>query len=183
MNKSLFYFLIISVLSLSIIACNSGEQGDVPCKYGKPSPILAEDVVGVSQYEFTATDSSGRETALITDTLLATSAMRFTLVQSGCEKMKQEFRFELPQTDYTMQPDSFFVQRAAEGLRVLSEKSPSTSQSFIPNFAFELYASAGNVSLNKVLAVDSKTAPGVSFMVNKIVSPHDAIISVEFITE
>lgn len=183
MNKSLFYFLIISVLSLSIVACQSGEQGDVPCKYGKPTPILMEDTEGVTQYSFTATDSSGSETALITDTLFATGAMRFTLVQSGCESIKQEFRFELPQTDYTMQPDSFFVQRAAEGLRVLSIKSTATGQSFIPDFAYELYASAGNVPFNKALAVDGETAPGVYFVINKMVTPYEAIVSVEFLNE
>ena len=96
--------------------------------------------------------------------------------------VKQIFTFELPQNDYSTQADSFFVQRAAEGLMVLSQKSPTASQSFIPMFAYELNAFAAGVTLNRALAVDSQNAPGVFFIINKIATKNEGIITVEFLT-
>jgi hypothetical protein len=177
--KKIFWGLITV---FSLMACNSSETEKI-CTYGEPTPILSADTEGVSEYDFSAKDSSGMETALLTDTFFTTETLRFTLIQSGCEKIKQEFQFELPNADYSMQADSFFVQCAAEGLKVLSEKSVSTSQSFIPDFAFDLYTNAAYVPLNQELEVDSETAPGVFFKINKIIGTNEATISLEFLNK
>lgn len=180
MNK--FKILIFSFLAISLFACNNEAEKE-PCLYGEPSPILSENTQGVSEYTFLASDSSGTESAILTDTLLNEGQIRFTMNQTGCNKVKQIFTFELPQNDYSTQTDSFFVQRAAEGLMVLSQKSPIASQSFIPMFAYELNAFAGNVPINRRLAVDSETAPGVFFVINKIATQNEGIITVEFLNE
>jgi hypothetical protein len=176
--------LLLSIIAFSLwlVSCGDGKTEKI-CTYGEPMPILSAETGGVSEYNFTAKDSSGTETALLTDTFLLTNNLRFTLIQSGCENIKQEFRFELPNADYSMQADSFFVERAAEGLKVLSEKSVSTSQSFIPDFAFALYTNAAYVSLNQELKVDEESAPGVFFKINKIVSTNQATISLEFLNK
>lgn len=179
MNK--LKILIFSFLVITIFACNN-ETAKEPCLYGEPTPILDENKAGVAEYTFTSSDSSGTESALLTDTLLSEGRIRFTMNQSGCNKIKQIFTFELPQNDYSTQADSFFVQRAAEGLMVLSQKSPTASQSFIPMFAYELNAFAAGVTLNKPLAVDAQNAPGVFFIINKIATENEGIITVEFLT-
>ncbi|MFK7948632.1 MAG: hypothetical protein AB8G11_13660 [Saprospiraceae bacterium] len=179
MNK--FKILIFSFLAISLIAC-SNETTKEPCLYGEPTPILEKNTEGVSEYTFASSDSSGTESALLTDSLLSEGQIRFTMNQSGCNKVKQVFTFELPQNDYSTQADSFFVQRAAEGLMVLSQKSSTASQSFIPMFAVELNAFAAGVTLNKPLAVDSKNAPGVFFVITKIATQNEGIITVEFLT-
>jgi hypothetical protein len=176
------FLLSFIAFSLCLASCGNSKTEKI-CAYGEPTPILSTEIEGVSEYNFTAKDSSSIETALLTDTSLLTNNLRFTLIQSGCENIKQEFRFELPNADYSMQADSFFVARVAEGLRVLSEKSVSTSQSFIPDFAFELYVNAAYVPLNQELIVDKKTAPGVFFRINKIIGTNEAAISLEFLNK
>jgi hypothetical protein len=175
--------LLLSIIALSLWLVSCTNEAENICTYGEPTPILSAETAGVSEYNFTAKDSSGMETALLTDTFLLTKNLRFTLIQSGCKNIKQEFRFELPSADYSMQADSFFVERAAEGLRILGEKSVSTSQSFIPDFAFVLYTNAAYVPLNQELEVDKETAPGVFFKINKIVSTNEATISLEFLNK
>jgi hypothetical protein len=179
MKKILLLSIVVS--SLRLVSCNN--ETEKVCTYGEPTPILSAETAGVSDYNFSAKDSSGMETAVLTDTFLLTNTLRFTLIQSGCENIKQEFRFELPNADYSMQADSFFVERAAEGLRVLGEKSVSTSQSFIPDFAFALYTNAAYVLLNQELEVDKETAPGVFFKINKIIGINEATISLEFLNK
>jgi hypothetical protein len=179
--KKIFLLSIVTVSFLWFISCNDNGETENICTYGEPTPILSAEIEGVSDYTFSAKDSSGMETAFLTDTFLLTGNIRFTLIQSGCKNVKQEFRFELPNADYSMQADSFFVQRVAESLKVLSEKSISTSQSFIPDFAFELYTNAARVTLNQEFEVDQKTAPGVFFKINKIVSTNEAMISLAFL--
>lgn len=176
-----FQILIFSIFAIGIIACNN-EAPQEPCLYGEPTPILEKNTAGVSEYTFSSSDSSGTESALLTDTLLSEGQVRFTMNQSGCNKIKQIFTFELPQNDYSTQADSFFVQRAAEGLMVLSQKSPTASQSFIPMFAYELNAFAAGVTLNRPLAVDAQNAPNIFFVINKIATKNEGIITIEFLT-
>ncbi len=179
-----FKYLIISALIGLTMGCKDVKKGEEnPCVYGKMTPVLNEKTSGVSEYQFNTNEEQGIETALLTDSVLLLNTLRFTLIQSGCEKVRQEFRFELPSNDYTVQPDSFFVQRIAEGLRVLSEKSLSAGQSFMPNFAYELYVSAGNVPMGERLVVDSETAPGVFFTINKIVGKNEGIVTIELESE
>lgn len=173
--KTLFFCFLLAL----VVSCNN-EAAKSPCLYGTPSPILDESIDGVSEYSFSASDSSGTETAIITDTLLSDGQVRFTLNQAGCNDIKQTFTFELPQNDYSTQADSFFVQRAAESLMVISQKSPLASQSFIPMFAYELHTFAAGVSLNRALAVDSQSAPGIFFMVSKIATKEEGIVILEF---
>ena len=173
---------ILSFLVIVIISCNQAPEKE-PCLYGDPTPILDETTAGISEYNFSSSDSSGTETAVISDTLLSEGQVRFTIKQVGCNEIKQTFIFELPPNDYTTQADSFFVQRAAEALMVLSQKSPLARQSFIPMFAYELNTFAAGVSLNKALAVDSENAPGIFFNIDKIATTSDGIIILELFTK
>lgn len=177
----MYKLLIISCLSVLFFACKSEESSTKnDCPYGEPRPILIENAVGVSDYSFEVNGQNSIETAMVEDTFLMTNRFKFTLLQSGCESIKQEYRFELPPADYSQNLDSFFVQRAAEGLKVIAERNPQSADSFIPNFAFELFYSAGNVPLNQPLPVDGEVAPGLLFAIRKIANEQEGIVSVEF---
>jgi len=180
----MYKLLIISLLSIIFFSCKNEEntsQND--CPFGEPRPILIENAAGVSNYKFEVNGQNSIETAFIEDSFLMTKKINFTLLQSGCESIKQEYRFELPPANYSELVDSFFVQRAAEGLKVVAERNPQAADSFIPNFAFDLFYSAGNVPLNQPLPVDSQTAPGLLFVVRKIANKQEGIVSVEFLNE
>lgn len=174
-----FKILFFCFLASLVMSCNNQSVKE-PCLYGTPSPILDKNTVGISEYSFSSNDSSGTETAIISDTLLIDGQIKFTINQAGCNDIKQTFTFELPQNDYSAQPDSFFVQRAAESLMVLSQKSPLANQSFIPKFAYELYTFAAGVKLNRAFAVDSQSAPGIFFMISKIATKEEGIVVLDF---
>jgi hypothetical protein len=180
----MYKLLIISLLSILLFACKSEESTTKnDCPYGEPRPILIENAAGVSDYKFEVNGQNSIETAMIQDTFLLTDNLRFTLLQSGCESIKQEYRFELPSADYAEKVDSFFVQRAAEGLKIIAERNPQSGDSFIPNFAYDLFYSAGNVPLNQPLTVDREVAPGLLFVIRKIANQQEGIVSVEFLNE
>lgn len=180
MNK----LLIISILPILLFACKSETKTvESDCPYGEPRPVLMENAAGISNYKFEAKGQNSIESAMIQDTFLATNSLTFSLLQSGCEEIKQEYRFELPTDNYSTHVDSFFVQRAAEGLKVVAERNLQAGSSFIPNFAFDLFYSAGNVPLNQPLPVDRETAPGLLFVIRKIANEQEGIVSIEFLNE
>ncbi len=180
----MYKLLIISFLSLVFFSCKEETPtSNNDCPYGEPRPILIENAAGVSNYKFEVNGQNSVETAMIEDTFMLTNKILFSLFQSGCENIKQEYRFELPPADYSMMVDSFFVQRAAEGLKVVAERNPQAADSFLPNFAFDLFYSAGNVPLNQPLPVDRQTAPGLLFVLRKIANKQEGIVSLEFLNE
>jgi hypothetical protein len=180
MNK----LLIISILPLLFFACKSETKTpENDCPYGEPRPILIENAAGVTNYKFEVKGQNSIETAVIQDTFLKTNNLTFSLFQSGCENIKQEYRFELPTGNYAEEVDSFFVQRAAEGLKVIAERNLQAGSSFIPNFAFDLFHSAGYVPLNQHLPVDRETSTILIFIIRKIAIKQEGIVSIEFLNE
>jgi hypothetical protein len=176
--------LIISILTLLLYGCKEQKtEQTTDCPYGAPQAILMQNALGVSDYTFEATGQNSTETAMLSDTFFATDSLRFTLLQSGCETVRQEFQFELPAANYTNVADSFFVQRVAEGLRFIAERNPQSAQTFLPNFAAELFFAAGNVPLGQPLAVDSEAVPKLRFVINKVVSETEGMVSLELFEE
>lgn len=58
------------------------------CPYGKPKAVFHSEMPGVSEHGFSATAYDA------TEQFLLDNKIRVTLIQSGCEKPVQEFRFE-----------------------------------------------------------------------------------------
>lgn len=91
-NFSLF-FLIMTIFS--IIACgnkskSSANQPFGDCKYGPPKAIFSDEIPKVSSHEFQLNPQTAVENVIFSDKL------SLELIQSGCEKPIQEFRFTLP---------------------------------------------------------------------------------------
>lgn len=82
------HFLLFAAIGTGFIQCNGGGQKKLEdCPYGKPQPIFSEQMSGVSSHNFSTDDYSATEELILGDTLPV------TLIQSGCEKPVQEFRF------------------------------------------------------------------------------------------
>ena len=109
-------FLFIAILA-GFSQCNSGPKKLEDCPYGQPKPIFSKQIPGVTRHSFRADALSAAEELILGDTL------SITLIQSGCEKPVQEFRFVIqnppPQADA-----AYWADRAVDLLYQLSKLSP-----------------------------------------------------------
>ena len=119
MNKN------ISLLVLVIIGfagCNhrgtSKKLGD--CPYGNPVAVFHSKMKGVTNHQFTPTSYDATEQFVLDDTIAV------TLLQSGCEKPIQEFRFEFS-SDTREKSAISPVESAVMLLKRLGGLDPSTA--------------------------------------------------------
>lgn len=114
--RFLHLLLFIAMLA-GLMQCNGGPKKLKDCPYGQPKPIFSEQIPGVTRHSFRTDDLSATEELTLGDTLA------ITLIQSGCEKPVQEFRFVIqnppPQADA-----AYWADRAVDMLYQLSKLSP-----------------------------------------------------------
>ncbi len=133
-----FAWLLLG-LSLLAAACQpKGPRKLEDCPYGRPKAVFSEAMPGISAHQFVEEPYAATERFHLGDTLTV------TLIQSGCEKPVQEFRFEMPPP----QPNSadshaFWAAKAVDLLYVLANLDASTTplsawaqaiEAQIPNF-------------------------------------------------
>jgi hypothetical protein len=90
---------IISLLMLMVIGFTACKQQGASekledCPYGKPVAVFSSGMKGVTSHQFTPTPYDASEQFVLDDTIAV------TLLQSGCEKPIQEFRFEFSPDAY-----------------------------------------------------------------------------------
>jgi hypothetical protein len=111
------HFLLFTAMLAGFSQCNGGPKKLEDCPYGQPKPVFSEQMPGVTAHSFRADDLSATEELTLGDTLSV------TLIQSGCEKPVQEFRFVIlnppPQADA-----AYWADRAVDLLYQLSNISP-----------------------------------------------------------
>lgn len=111
------HFLLLAVLLAVFPQCSGGPKKFEDCPYGRPKAIFSEQMPGVTSHSFRADDLSATEELILGDTLSV------TLIQSGCEKPVQEFRFVIrnppPQAGA-----AYWADRAVDLLYQLSRLSP-----------------------------------------------------------
>ncbi len=85
-----YIFLLYIFIAAVMAGCNHDRTQSrlEDCPYGKPRAVFHADMPGVSEHGFSATAYDATEQFLLDSTI------RVTLIQSGCEKPVQEFRFE-----------------------------------------------------------------------------------------
>lgn len=114
MKKSIFLAFVV----FSIYQCGSPEP---ECLFGEPRPIFSSDDEGLKQYSYSR---DGQESSELF-TLL--SGQEVEIYQSGCDNVRQEYRFSsalneaILHQDSTYHQDSIVVLEAAKGFLALSE--------------------------------------------------------------
>jgi hypothetical protein len=88
------------------------------CRYQAPEAIFSSAIPAISQHEFTLKDGIGVEKALID------RAVQLTLIQTGCDKITQEFEFSW-QGNYNEMPPSYWVGQCAEKFYLLGNLGAS----------------------------------------------------------
>ena len=90
--KYTLYFLCL----FTVLACGTSSQSTnntasfANCKYGSPKPIFSDKTPLVSSHAFELTDHIAKEIVFFD------ADIKLELLQSGCEKPKQEFQFTIP---------------------------------------------------------------------------------------
>lgn len=87
-----FKILMLVFITSLTFACrradNSSAQNN--CKYGTPEAIFTENQPGIVAHSFQVAENEGVEN------LQFANGVALTLIQSGCDHIRQEFRFALP---------------------------------------------------------------------------------------
>lgn len=68
----------------------SEEDAFTRCLYEAPSPVFADDLAGVAGHHFKLESQSAVEFLAFED------GLELTVLQSGCDQIRQEYRFSIP---------------------------------------------------------------------------------------
>jgi len=106
--------LFLSILST--FACrNNSNTSD--CRYGKPTAIFAANQPGIQSHTFTERGNEATEQVIFSDSL------QLTLLQSGCNQIRQEFQFNLPGNFQDKTPD-FWIELSIQLMQRLGSIGP-----------------------------------------------------------
>jgi hypothetical protein len=107
-------FLVFSLMVFN--ACQNGQGAENDCKT-KPQAMLRADMKGIAEHKFETKGSDSEEFARFAN------GKTLTILQSGCEKIRQEFRFELKGAPNTDDP-AFWTDQAILNLAALAVLDP-----------------------------------------------------------
>lgn len=114
-----FKILMLVFITSLTFACrradNSGEQTN--CKYGAPEAIFQENQTGIASHRFKVVNNEGVEE------IQFTNGVDLTLVQSGCDHIRQEFRFTLPGSPESDEP-AYWIAQSIILLRMMGSFGP-----------------------------------------------------------
>jgi len=107
-------FLVFSLMVFN--ACQNGQGAENDCKT-KPQAMLRADMKGIAEHKFETKGSDSEEFARFAN------GKTLTILHSGCEKIRQEFRFELKGAPNTDDP-AFWTDQAILNLAALAVLDP-----------------------------------------------------------
>jgi len=107
-------YLVFSLIVFN--ACQNGQSAENNCKT-KPQAMLREGMKGIVEHKFEVKGSDSEEFVRFAN------GKTLTILQSGCEKIRQEFRFELKGAPNTDNP-AFWTDQAILNLAALAVLDP-----------------------------------------------------------
>ncbi len=107
-------YLFLLVLFALFSSCNSTPE----CKYDPPTPLFDAGNPAVKTQQFSLNEMSSSETVSFNNDL------KLELLQSGCDKLAQEYRFEIPVADGSKDP-AFWAARAVDLFQFLGSTNPN----------------------------------------------------------
>lgn len=171
-------FFYISLCFL-VVACNnvdkpqkegskkqveqSPEQSD--CKYGKPLAIFSDELPQITAHKFESEGQKGIETVHFENQTI------LELYQSGCNEIRQEYRFLLPE-DFRQKEDVFWKDLAIEKLTYVGNLDEKYAVLGIWVGAIE--------QLKDQLKIGqfSEAEPGTFIMIDKLAEPESSILMI-----
>ncbi len=158
--KYIIYFFILILLG----ACGKGSLNpEKKCPMGKPIAIFSDTMAVVSDHKFEANGQEGIETVNFKNGIL------LELIQSGCDKLTQDFRIT-QQGNFEMKKDSFWINGAAQSLKLFSTYSPNL-------MGLNQWAMVINENKDKIKLVEPfYPQMGISITIDKITGKNETTL-------
>lgn len=162
MNK----FVSLIIITFLLYSCGDSSNKST-CPLGQPVPIFSSELSKVSSHDFKSNGQKGNETIIFTD------GSQLEVLQDGCEKITQEFRFQLKEFDPKWNTEDWFEAAIAKVnfLSTISKKHQD----------LQLWASA--ISQQKAqwkLSGEMVLGPGFNAKVDRILGGEQALLIVQF---
>lgn len=112
LKKSLYMRYCLFILQVLFWTACGSEASSEKCKYGEPLAIFSEELEQIQSHSFQQNGQKAVEELLFAD------RTRLEIFQSGCNEIRQEFRFYLPAADTSL-PDSLWFNMATDRMLFL----------------------------------------------------------------
>ncbi len=109
---------VVFALFLSYGCKNEAEN---KCKYKAPEAFFSEQDPSIAKHSFEQKEMKSTEIASFTN------RFDLTILQSGCEALNQEYRFEIPGSFQDKTENAFWIELAAKSFSSLSNTGPKFS--------------------------------------------------------
>lgn len=163
MQLKITLLIFITILTFGCKQSAPENQSSTECKYGAPQALFTPDQPGVSSHSFTATQTEA------TEQVAFSNGLQLTLLQSGCDHIRQEFQFELSSV-----PDDadqqFWIGKTVELLHMLSSGGPGYAA--FATWAQEIEQRADEIKLAESFAIQE----GFYVRIDRIQSGQDATL-------
>lgn len=162
MYSKLICLIFITILTLACQRNESGSNGN-DCKYGAPKAVFLAQDEFVESHEFVVNENEATEQVSFQD------GTKLTLIQSGCENIRQEFRFALDSIPDNTEPSYWIAQTVAK-LRLLGSLGPDY-------FAFTSWAQEIEQQMDTIKLSESfELQPGFFVRIDPIRGANDATL-------
>ncbi len=156
------YFVVFGLLFLMDCGGNAPSSA---CKYGEPVPIFSSGPAQISSHNF---EKKGQKAV---EELLFADRTRLEIFQSGCNEIRQEFRFNLPPIESDL-PDSLWFNQATERMIFLGDLDEKYLSLSLTGGVIQQQKK--EMQLGQFLEIDYDTY----LMVDRIVEPQSTLLIV-----
>lgn len=163
MYSKIILFIFITILTFACGQSTSDTAETQDCKYGTPEALFDAEQPGITAHRFTANQTEA------TEQVAFSNGIQLTLLQSGCDHIRQEFRFELSEVPEGAD-QQFWITRTVEFLRMLSSSGPSYAA--FATWADEIEQRQDDIKLAESFAIQQ----GFYVRIDRIRSAEDATL-------
>ena len=160
------FALLLTLVFLSGCGNNKDNTYFEDCRYGRPVAILNDTLPGIEEHHFELRSREGVEEVSFE------SGEELTIIQSGCDSIRQDFQFRLPGEGYHDADREFWVDKAIQEFRSFAGLGPKY-------IMFSSWAQAIEAKKESIhLAQSEEIQPGFFVRIDRISSSDHAILMV-----
>lgn len=156
------YRLLLGLL-LALCACENDKADTyfANCRYGEPEAIFNASLPGVIEHDFRLKTKEGVER------LRFDSGKELTIVQAGCDSIRQDFQFYLPGS-FPKADSGYWVEKAVEEFQQLGRLG--NEYMMFSSWAQAIAAAGASLQLTESIEIQ----PGFYVRIDRVVSQDHA---------
>lgn len=160
-----YIFLFLALIGGNSCGHPAKQEPFVDCRYGAPEPIFNPALASVSRHSFHIEKDKAVEELAFSD------GLELTIFQTGCEFIRQEFRFRW-EGNFQGAPDDFWIGEAARVFNRLGQLGPEYL--VYRNLAQTITENGGRMRLDESI----KLQDGFYFQAKTILSADETNLSI-----